>query len=70
VFINLRGTEVVSAHGIPADLLDRLLIIKTLPYEPQDIATILTIRSKTEEIQVDEEALKHLAILGSETSLR
>lgn len=28
----IRGTKLVSPHGIPVDLLDRLLIIKTLPY--------------------------------------
>lgn len=29
----IRGTEdIVSSHGIPLDLLDRLLIIRTLPY--------------------------------------
>jgi RuvB-like protein 1 (pontin 52) len=28
----IRGTELVSPHGIPVDLLDRLLIVKTLPY--------------------------------------
>lgn len=28
----IRGTELISPHGIPVDLLDRLLIIKTMPY--------------------------------------
>ena len=41
-----------------------------MPYEIQDIAIILTIRAKTEDLQIEEEALKHLALLGSETSLR
>lgn len=28
----IRGTDMKSPHGIPSDLLDRLLIVKTLPY--------------------------------------
>merc|ERR1711883_12151 len=28
----VKGTEVVSPHGIPMDLLDRMLIIRTMPY--------------------------------------
>lgn len=28
----IRGTDLVSPHGIPVDLLDRLLIIRTHPY--------------------------------------
>lgn len=28
----IRGTDMVSPHGIPVDLLDRLLIIKTTNY--------------------------------------
>jgi RuvB-like protein 1 (pontin 52) len=28
----IRGTSLDSPHGIPVDLLDRLLIIRTMPY--------------------------------------
>merc|ERR1712176_952498 len=28
----VRGTEIKSPHGIPVDLLDRMLIIRTIPY--------------------------------------
>jgi RuvB-like protein 1 (pontin 52) len=28
----IRGTDISSPHGIPVDLLDRLVIIRTLPY--------------------------------------
>merc|ERR1712060_854743 len=34
---NIRGTEYKSPHGIPLDLLDRLLIISTLPYSKAEI---------------------------------
>jgi RuvB-like protein 1 (pontin 52) len=45
----IRGTDdVKSPHGIPVDLLDRLLIIRTLPYSLEEISVILDIRAKTE----------------------
>lgn len=59
------GTELKSPHGIPVDLLDRLLIIKTLPYAVNEIVTILAIRCSTEGIEIEEEALAHLATIGS-----
>jgi len=40
----VRGTRFRSPHGIPIDLLDRLLIISTKPYEIEDIKQILAIR--------------------------
>lgn len=41
----IRGTKIVSPHGIPVDLLDRLLIIKTMPYTLSEIVKILAIRA-------------------------
>ena len=66
----IRGTEMQSPHGIPVDLLDRLLIIKTLPYSVNEIVTILAIRCSTEGIEIEEQALAHLATVGASTSLR
>lgn len=40
----IRGTQYRSPHGIPIDLLDRLLIISTEPYSEKEIRTILDIR--------------------------
>lgn len=40
----IRGTNYKSPHGIPIDLLDRLLIISTEPYGEDDIRRILEIR--------------------------
>ena len=31
-FVQIRGTTLKSAHGIPFDLLDRALIVRTHPY--------------------------------------
>lgn len=39
-----RGTNYRSPHGIPIDLLDRLLIINTQPYSEREIRRILDIR--------------------------
>ena len=49
----VRGTtDVISPHGIPKDLLDRLLIIKTLPYSKEEMGQIIKIRAATEGLQV------------------
>jgi RuvB-like protein 1 (pontin 52) len=66
----IRGTDVVSPHGIPLDLLDRLLIIKTRLTTFDEIYIILKIRAETEGIVVDQEALSKLAQIGIDTSLR
>jgi RuvB-like protein 1 (pontin 52) len=66
----IRGTEVISPHGIPVDLLDRLLIIRTRPYNEEEIRAILKIRADVEGIRLNEEALKFFAELGVSTSLR
>jgi len=66
----IRGTDMKSPHGIPVDLLDRLLIIRTLPYSLNEIVQILAIRCATENIEVEEDALAQLATIGTRTSLR
>jgi RuvB-like protein 2 len=66
----IRGTDYSSPHGIPLDLLDRLLIIPTHPYEANDLKKILAVRCTAEEVDVDDDALQLLARIASETSLR
>lgn len=66
----IRGTEIVSPHGIPVDLLDRLLIVRTLPYTLAEIVQILSIRAQTEQILLDEDSLARFGAIGSQTSLR
>merc|ERR1711988_750271 len=67
----VRGTtDVISPHGIPKDLLDRLLIIRTLPYSQEEMTQIIKIRAATEGLQVEEEALNILSKVGSESTLR
>ncbi|KRZ76316.1 RuvB-like 1 [Trichinella papuae] len=69
-FSKIRGTEIVSAHGIPQDLLERLLIVKTLPYGLQEILEIVKIRAKAENVNITGEALQSLAEIGYRASLR
>jgi len=66
----IRGTNDRSPHGMPRDLLDRLLIIPTTLYFKDDIHAILTIRADAENVKVDPAALEKLATIGAETSLR
>ncbi|MEB3758453.1 MAG: TATA box-binding protein, partial [Desulfurococcales archaeon] len=56
--------------GIPLDLLDRLLIIPTKPYDKEDIREIIKIRSDEEGISITEEALEMLTEIGATKSLR
>ncbi|RUS15683.1 hypothetical protein BC937DRAFT_92133 [Endogone sp. FLAS-F59071] len=66
-----RGTEdVIAPHGIPLDLLDRLLIIRTLPYTVDEIKVIVSIRARTEGLSIEDAATDRIAERGIETSLR
>jgi len=67
----IRGTQdIIAAHGIPPDLLARLLIIPTHPYNPSEIQTIIKLRAKVEGIAIQESALEKIAQQGSAVSLR
>jgi RuvB-like protein 1 (pontin 52) len=67
----VRGTDgIVAPHGIPLDLLDRLVIIKTVPYSVVEVMQIIDIRSKTEGLVLEEDALGALGEIGKATSLR
>lgn len=69
-FATIRGTDVKAAHGMPLDLVDRLLIIDTKSYNKEEIRKIVEIRAKSEKIKLSEEALEYLTEIGSKTSLR
>jgi len=67
----IKGTEDIrSPHGMPMDLLDRILIIKMLPYNSEDMSSILKIRADTESIPVEDAALSRLAEIGVDSTLR
>ncbi|KZV24660.1 ruvB-like protein 1 [Dorcoceras hygrometricum] len=67
---NVRGTDMASPHGIPIDLLDRLVIIRTETYGPAEMIQILAIRAQVEELKIDEESLAYLGEIGQQASLR
>ena len=66
----IRGTDMISPHGVPIDLLDRLLIIRTSNYNLEDIIKIMAIRANTEGIKMTADALSYLGTIGHECSLR
>jgi len=66
----IRGTNYKSPHGIPIDLLDRLLIISTSPYTEKEVKHILKIRCEEEDVEMTDDALTLLTKIGIETSLR
>jgi RuvB-like protein 1 (pontin 52) len=77
----IRGTEydggigsesqgIVSPHGIPIDLLDRCMIVRTLPYDRNEIKEVIKLRAKTEGLVIDEDALEKVTDGGLQSSLR
>lgn len=65
------GTNLpASAHGIPPDLLARLLIVPTHPYNAAEIKQIITLRVGTEKLLIDEPAKDKITDLGVKVSLR
>ena len=66
----IRGTEYKSPHGIPLDLLDRLMIVSTEPYTHDEIRKILRVRCEEEDVEMADDAMELLARIGVETSLR
>ena len=68
--VTRRGTDYTSPHGIPVDLLDRSLIIRTTNYTVKEMITIISIRAVTEGIELQDDALAEIGIIGARTSLR
>ena len=67
---NIRGTAYAAPHGVPPDLLDRLLIVGTRPYSAAETRSILDIRCDEEDAAVDDDARGLLTRIGQESSLR
>jgi TBP-interacting protein len=66
----IRGTDYKSPHGIPIDMLDRLLIAKTKIPPPEDVRKIIEIKAVADGIELSTEALDLLTEIGVERSLR
>uniref|UniRef100_A0A0K0E0B0 RuvB-like helicase n=1 Tax=Strongyloides stercoralis TaxID=6248 RepID=A0A0K0E0B0_STRER len=57
-------------HGLPKDLLDRLVIIQTTNYSPEEVTKIVSIRATSEGITLDKSALQEISRISLKTSLR
>ena len=67
----IRGTDYTSPHGLPLDLLDRMLVISTVPYSAEEIRQILHIRTQEEDVlELAADALDLLTKVAQGTSLR
>ncbi|MEM2669618.1 MAG: RuvB-like domain-containing protein, partial [Candidatus Bathyarchaeia archaeon] len=66
----VKGTDIKSPHGIPIDMLDRLLIARTRFPTRDEIMKILDIRAEAEELRISKEALEMLTDIGEKYSLR
>jgi len=66
----VKGTDTKSPHGIPIDMLDRLLIARTKFPTRDEIMKILEIRAEAEDLKISSDALEMLADIGEKYSLR
>jgi len=64
------GEGIRSPHGIPIDLLDRCMIVKTAPYSRDEVRQVVELRCKVEGISTRPDALDRLADEGEKSSLR
>ncbi|KAI9825243.1 MAG: RuvB-like protein 2 [Thelocarpon impressellum] len=66
----VRGTGVRSPHGLPLDLLDRVVIVATAAYSPDELRQIIAIRAAEEEVEPSADALALLSKVAAEAGLR
>jgi len=67
----VRGTtDIVSPHGVPVDLLDRCLIVKTDAYNKEQIGKVVQVRANMEGLKLSSTVAENLSILGEKSSLR
>lgn len=66
----IRGTDISAPHGLPVDLLDRVVIIRTLPYNLEEMVHILAIRANVEGITIAADSLARMGAMAEKTSLR
>ena len=66
----IRGSDMIGPYGIPADMLDRSLIITTEKYSIDEVQQIIKLRANEECVDLEIEALDELGKIAQETSLR
>lgn len=65
----INGTDdIVSAFGIPQDLLDRCLIVKTKPYNKKELEQIIFKRAESMNLKIDLKAMEKLCQIGEDSS--
>jgi RuvB-like protein 1 len=64
------GGDMLSPHGVPLDLLDRTVIVRTSPYSAEECVQILAVRAQVEGVKLDEQALAWLGAAAGRASLR
>ncbi|GAM84607.1 hypothetical protein ANO11243_026030 [Dothideomycetidae sp. 11243] len=68
---SVKGSDnLIAAHGIPPDLLARLLIVPTHPYSAPEIRSIISTRATLDTMTLADEALDALTKQGESVSLR
>ena len=65
-----KENQEVTPHGIPSDLLDRLVIVSLDPLGETEMREVINLRAREEDVQLSTEALSALAKISKETSLR
>lgn len=75
----IRGTEsepggsgvgIQAPHGVPLDLLDRCMIVRTFPLDREEVQQVLGIRASVEGLVIADDALSRLADEGEKSSMR
>ena len=66
----VRGTNYQGPHGIPFDMVQRLLIVPTQPYSEQELRDILLKRCQEEDVTMSDDALDALTEQAKLRSLR
>lgn len=67
----VRGTDdVVAPHGVPVDLLDRCMIVKTEGYTREQVGRVVQLRAGVEGLKLGTGVLEKLAAEGENSSLR
>lgn len=67
----IRGVSgITSPHGVPGDLLNRILIISTEQYSEEEMFEIIKLRAKVEEVNSEPGALELLLGIAKSASLR
>eukprot|EP00834_Sanchytrium_tribonematis_P007362 NODE_654_length_4980_cov_0.656833.p2 type:complete len:434 gc:universal NODE_654_length_4980_cov_0.656833:700-2001(+) len=66
----IKGTDEMGSHGVPSDMLDRLLIIKTNPFNIVEMKEIIACKSIEDDLKWTDAELDELSQLGMKYGIR